>query len=640
MTDRPIFTIDLDDSAFKEFAEKFRQFQAQAAAMPAQWRATGAAIGEAQAAIDGLALPDQSGAASGAGAIAEAFQAAGVSFSSVVDGAKKFGGFVRHATASLAKWSGLTALFSGILAAGGFWGISRTAAGVAARGASAARAGTTYGGATAAGAAFGRIGGVDSILAGLAEALHSSQGMAPIFSLMGAEAERLRGGDTADALAAILPKLKELADGANPGNLADRIRAMGLDRIGVSVETMKMLKGMSREEVGGIVSDYERNRSALELSPAAQKSLTDFTRLLESAGAKMAVIVGENLSHLTPIVGRAAEALARVIARLLDDGGPVAKWLEAADKKLVEFAGWIESREFLAVVDKFVKDVSDAGALFSAFAGSARSEIFGGETPPYRFQRRPTVQPDGSIKDETYEIGPDGEATPARPGHGRRMVTSPRGATRGGGFTPALPVPAAGEDHASLARRIQQVRPDLESEQCVALAKAMVGSRESVRTWRPGPGAMSGALVPGTPIATFLDRSGRPSSRYDGGGTGAPGNHTTHAAVFESYARDRGGRIVGINVWEQFKGSHGQRRKTYFAQGFGTNNAANYRAILDNSGRPLGGRRNPMSRVSAGAQNHVEVDDQSGGGARVSLDHVRIGPVPTPGFHHAFARRG
>jgi hypothetical protein len=105
----------------------------------------------------------------------------------------------------------------------------------------------------------------------------------------------------------------------------------------------------------------------------------------------------------------------------------------------------------------------------------------------------------------------------------------------------------------------------------------------------------SGNLKPGTPIATFQDRRGNQSEYYDGHqGVGAPGNGTTHAAVFSGYVRDKTGKIVGFRAWEQYS-KNGQRvpphLKSYYVNSeFGEKNASNYEVVNGPDGHTLGYR--------------------------------------------------
>lgn len=140
------------------------------------------------------------------------------------------------------------------------------------------------------------------------------------------------------------------------------------------------------------------------------------------------------------------------------------------------------------------------------------------------------------------------------------------------------------------------------NEQCVALATAAVGIRlgggaegSHVASWRRGEAAEAGDLVAGTPIATFLDRSGRTGNTYAiGGNGGQPGAHLDHAAVFQRYLTDHGQR-VGMEVSEQYKGSGGQHEHAYyFNNGWGEGDASNYHAI-DTARGHLGGTANPLT---------------------------------------------
>ncbi len=137
----------------------------------------------------------------------------------------------------------------------------------------------------------------------------------------------------------------------------------------------------------------------------------------------------------------------------------------------------------------------------------------------------------------------------------------------------------------------------LTDEQCVTLAMAAVGVKKgsgqsgaNVHEWRKGDGADAGTLKAGTPVATFLDRQGRETDRYAGGGAGTPGAHLDHAGVFQKYVMDAYGKRIGMTLLEQYQGSRGAHLKDYlFGKGFGEANGSNYHAVLGPDGKPLGG---------------------------------------------------
>lgn len=179
---------------------------------------------------------------------------------------------------------------------------------------------------------------------------------------------------------------------------------------------------------------------------------------------------------------------------------------------------------------------------------------------------------------------------------------APSAAPSGGSGTAPLPSvpPVQGESQQELANRIKSVAPHLKNQQCVTLAKAAVGSNDSVTTWRKGANATDNELPVGTPVATFMNRKGGASDRYDAGGTGSPGTMTTHAATVAGYVKDKDGKITGMQVWEQYTGSGGPRLKTYPAgQGFGEKNASNYHAVEqeDKTGKRVAlGKSNPYQQ--------------------------------------------
>ncbi len=105
------------------------------------------------------------------------------------------------------------------------------------------------------------------------------------------------------------------------------------------------------------------------------------------------------------------------------------------------------------------------------------------------------------------------------------------------------------DDQDQLSARIKALAPNLSSQECVALAMSAAGISGTVRDWRKGDSATGNRLPIGTPVATFLDRNGKPSDLYDGGGIGKRGNNTTHAGVVAGYTPDG-----DVMLWSQSAG--------------------------------------------------------------------------------------
>jgi hypothetical protein len=168
--------------------------------------------------------------------------------------------------------------------------------------------------------------------------------------------------------------------------------------------------------------------------------------------------------------------------------------------------------------------------------------------------------------------------------------------------------PLPNETQQQLAKRINDLIPSLKNTECVELAKGIVNDSRSVTEWRRGASVRDGTVPVGTPIATFMDRSGNPSNLYDGGqGVGTSNGNTTHAAVLQGYVRDTNGKIVGIRVHEQGGGAGPREREIRFGdRRGGISDATNYHVINDQEGNPLGKENNPYFRQQLAQTSQVQ----------------------------------
>jgi hypothetical protein len=194
------------------------------------------------------------------------------------------------------------------------------------------------------------------------------------------------------------------------------------------------------------------------------------------------------------------------------------------------------------------------------------------------------------VDPKSYGIGQDGNWLPGW-GPGGQMPLAASGgaptAAAAGGATGASVTPPGGDP--ALAARIQAIAPTLPNGECVTLVQKAAGL-PPVGLWARGANAVQNQLPIGTPVATFMDRAGNPSNRYDGGqGVGAPGNNTTHAGIVAGYTAD--GDLILWNQWAAHNGNPGSGGPvvtTYKrgAPGGGEKDANNYFAI--NTGAPAG----------------------------------------------------
>ena len=372
MTDRPILDISLDTSAFEAFRAKFDAYRAKAAETTGAWTDIGkttqataqtfdkmaSSLARMQAALSGIEQQTEDAG--------QEQEASSERWTRIASSARVFGSNIKDASLSLAKWSGLTGLFAGILSAGGLYGISRMAAGVGARRSQAMSYGSSYGEFQSYQTNFARLGNAGGLLAGFNEAMTNAESRGPLYALMGAGADkRLAGKTAAGALAEALPDIKRFVDRTDPRNLAGALHGTGLDRMGVDMNTALVIRATAPEELGQLAQDFVGDQSGMKLSPELAKQWQDFDTALDQAGAEIENHFATNLVNLAPSLTLLANGLSDVVDHMLKDGGPAEKWLASANKGIEGFAESIGKKETIGKINHFVKDVGAIGRVIS-----------------------------------------------------------------------------------------------------------------------------------------------------------------------------------------------------------------------------------------------------------------------------------
>ena len=370
MSDRPILDIPLDTSAFEAFRAKFDAFRAKTAETSGAWAEVGKTTTTTAQTFDKLAarLAKMQEALAGIQARTEAAgeeqSASSDHWTHIASSAKVFSANVKDASLFLAKWSGLTGLFAGILSAGGLYGISRMAAGVGARRSGAMSYGLGYGEYQSYQTNFARLGNAGGLLSGFNQAMMSAESRGPLYTLMGAGADRrLAGKDAAGALAEALPDIKRFVDRTDPRNLEGMLHGTGLDRLGVDVNTALTIRRMSPQEIDQIVSGYRSDTGPMGLDPEIAQKWQDFETTLDEAGSEIENHFAANLVNLTPGLTRLADATSDLVDHMLKDGGPAEKWLGRVNKGMMGFANNLGSKDSISSINHFINGVTDIGRI-------------------------------------------------------------------------------------------------------------------------------------------------------------------------------------------------------------------------------------------------------------------------------------
>ena len=375
MAVKSILDIEVNDGRFREFARLYEKYQTALKSAPAAWKLVEKNIDGSRASFGKLV--DQMASANVQAKLREKAQeradqltrSSADRWQSMARNTREFAKNIGDATLSLLKWGSITGVISGLVGAGGLFGIDRLAMGVAGNRRSALGRGTGYGEQQAFSANFGRLVDPEAFLSGVAGAKFD---VTKRVGLMGAGlSEKEIGGDTADTAVALLRNLKRIADTTSPALYAQVLQARRLDQF-ASSEDLNRLRNTSPAEIARLEQQYGRDRSKLDVGSDTAERWQDFVTQMSNAGKSIETTFVKGLAPLAPGLTKLSDSVSKVIESFL--GSPaLGRWIGEVDKGLEKFAGYIGTDEFSQKVSDFVDDV---GKLASAI-GTAVSWIVG-----------------------------------------------------------------------------------------------------------------------------------------------------------------------------------------------------------------------------------------------------------------------
>jgi hypothetical protein len=387
MTVKSIIDVEVNYAAFAKFAALFNEYQALLNKTPGVWKKVTEAVDEAKDSTDAVSDTMEETAGS-AKSIQNTFhqnivllhqhneainQQAEVqkrvkdetvqqsrAWRDMSRNAKSFASHIADGTRSLLRWASLTGIISGVLGAGGLFGIERLAASAGGQRRSALGLGVTPGQLQSFSLNYGRVVDPGSILGGVNEALHDPTKAAPLFGLgLNYQSEQQKG--TAAASVDVLNAIKRLAD-RTPEALAGTVfQSRQLAGLGLSLEDFLRLKHTPAAELNRYNQQYGADARGLNLTEGQQRAWQDLqvqlsraTRTIENTFivaltdlAKPIGDVSKGFAHLVESLGRSPEVKA-----LMDDA---ADGLEA-------FAKYLGTPQFKSDVQSFASGVKAVAA--------------------------------------------------------------------------------------------------------------------------------------------------------------------------------------------------------------------------------------------------------------------------------------
>lgn len=367
---KAIIDVEINDSAWKTFNQQVEAHKATLKKMPGQWGAIGKAVGSVTGAAAKFAAKIQlqakafKAANTMAGKLAVSMKATDRIVSSIARNTISFARHIKDATRSILSWSAVLGLFSGLLGAGGLFGIARMASSVSQGSTTAMGSGSSYGGQKAAeisyGQALGGTGGVQSLLNQIAQAQHSGGVM---FGRLGMSRDQWQGKQASDVLGPMLQALQQAYRHAPKG--AEK-QAMETLAPGMDFNTLLRINSMN---VGSMRQQYEARKRELSLSGGTQSAYRRFEQALDTAAEKIENLLANAIVPLLPALQQFTSGLLKAAGMLLRSP-LVKKMIGGAGKALEAGAAYILSDQFSTDFKSFMQTmekVADAVVTTAAF---------------------------------------------------------------------------------------------------------------------------------------------------------------------------------------------------------------------------------------------------------------------------------
>lgn len=381
MAAKSIIDIDVNDDKFQSFMEKFNEYQAALGELPEAWRGVAHGIGDteketakARSELEGVAKSFSDGAAailsinSGLDRLNDSLDKANKNqsgFNKNASAAKKFlsgatkdakslAGHIKDATTSLISWGSILGLFSGLIGAGGLFGINRLASGAASQRFTTLGLGTTSGGLDSTAINYQRA---LSNPTGTLGAIRDSQldlSKRWQFQAMGINNP---DQDPAKLLPQMIRNARDIF--VKNGSNLQGAEAHGLTNF-FTLDDLNRFKNMSDAEIDSMEKRAAQDSKQLQLSDQIQKQWTDFNVQLQRSGYSIENSFIRGLAPLAPQLTRLSDSVSGMIDSFLKSP-ELGKWIDGLSQGIQKFGEYLASPSFRTDIDSFMKSIRDMG---------------------------------------------------------------------------------------------------------------------------------------------------------------------------------------------------------------------------------------------------------------------------------------
>ncbi|CAH3762373.1 MULTISPECIES: hypothetical protein [Citrobacter] len=383
MAAKSIIEVDVNDEKFLSFMDKFNEYQAALEELPEAWRASAQGIGDS--------ARETSKASSEAEGMTKAFldgvdalnmmvnnldrintslddankrqsdlnkKTAGSSgiFGKLKKDSKEFAGHIKDATVSLLSWGGIVGLFTGVLGAGGLFGLNRLAS-------------------TASAQRFTSMGLNTSIGALDSTAINYQRAVANPTATLGAirdtqvdlsqrwkfQAMGINNPDRSPDQ--LLPEMIRAARSifTQTGGTLQGANAYGLTSF-FSIDDLNRFKNMSDAEIDAMEKRAKRDAQLLQITDEQARQWQDFNVQLDYSSQSIKNTFIRGLGPLTPGLTKLSDALSGAIDTVLQSP-ELGKWIDGLAGGIQRFGDYLASPDFKNDVEDFMVKVEKLGKV-------------------------------------------------------------------------------------------------------------------------------------------------------------------------------------------------------------------------------------------------------------------------------------
>ncbi|HGW6105862.1 TPA: hypothetical protein ACNIQM_004058 [Citrobacter werkmanii] len=383
MAAKSIIEVDVNDEKFLSFMDKFNEYQAALEELPEAWRASAQGIGNS--------ARETSKASSEAEGMTKAFldgvdalnmmvnnldrintslddankrqsdlnkKTAGSSsiFGKLKKDSKEFAGHIKDATVSLLSWGGIVGLFTGVLGAGGLFGINRLASTASAQRFTSMGLNTSIGALDSTAINYQRAVSNPTATLGAIRDTQADLSQRWKFQAMG-----INNPDRSPDQ--LLPEMIRAARSifTQTGGTLQGANAYGLTSF-FSIDDLNRFKNMSDAEIDAMEKRAKRDAQLLQITDEQARQWQDFNVQLDYSSQSIKNTFIRGLAPLTPGLTKLSDALSGAIDTVLQSP-ELGKWIDGLAGGIQRFGDYLASPDFKNDVENFMVKVEKLGKV-------------------------------------------------------------------------------------------------------------------------------------------------------------------------------------------------------------------------------------------------------------------------------------